>query len=85
VHGPPTESPHTSSDLAAQMDCSPPSLYLFQKGREPWIERGGVELEPFAGGSIAFSQGGLPLGRAQCYYMEFEQGGRRYRSIFVAS
>lgn len=79
--------PRSRSDLDAQMDWSPPSLYLFQKGREPWVERGGVAapIEYFVGGSTASSQGGLRLDRAQCYYMEFAQGGRRYRSIFVAS
>jgi hypothetical protein len=84
-HKPQSEAPRTRNELAAQMDWSPPSLYLFRKGREPWVERGGVEIEAFLGGSMVSSQGGLRVDRAQCYYMEFSQGGRRYRSIFVAS
>ncbi len=30
--------PSTIADLAEQMDWTPPSIYLFQSGQEPWHE-----------------------------------------------
>jgi hypothetical protein len=34
----PHKIPSTSADLSEQIDWTPPSLYLFQSGREPWRE-----------------------------------------------
>src|SRR5580698_7814349 len=34
----PHEIPSTSADLVEQIDGTPPSLYLFRSGQEPWHE-----------------------------------------------
>lgn len=83
----PASAPRTMADLMAQIDWSPPSLYLFQKGREPWVERAGVvaPIKSLVERSTAPIDGRLGIDRAQWYYMEFVQDGRPYRSVSVAS
>jgi len=70
----------TSSELQAELDWSPPSLYLFPAKHEPWIERCGdfVTLDA----SLVFN---MPEGLA-CYYMEFKspESAEYSRSVFLA-
>ena len=37
--------PDSTEELAAQMDWSPPSLYLFEPGSEPWSKSSGVGVQ----------------------------------------
>jgi len=80
----------TLQEMNAELSSSPPSVYLFQKGKEPWTETGlrdGVvvadnimveNMSPDTFGSLAQTN--------SCYYMEFRQieFGEYSRSIFVA-
>src|SRR4029077_13005196 len=74
------------SEFAAYLDWSPPSLYLFQRGQEPWVESGEstrvfdkLEVQVLEQNSTE------PDSRAKyCCYMEFRQGGELRRSVFVA-
>lgn len=72
--------PANMEDLAAQLDQSPPSLYLFPKRREPWLERAG-SIATFGNRELDSVSLGHP---PQWYYLEFIQDGRDYRSMFAA-
>ena len=62
-------------DLESQLDHSPPSLYLFRKGSEPWIGRNATHIESLRGLDLTGS----------CYYLEFQQDtAEHHRSLLVA-
>lgn len=75
ICGPDEILPASLDDLASQIDCSPPSLYLFERGSEPWIKTEGLTLSPL---SELFSD-------CTCLLMEYQPslGTERSRS-FVA-
>lgn len=74
--------PRSKEDFTAQLDWSPPSLYLFPKGREPWQEWSGTRiLEELSGNVNEGRSGQTP----QFYYLEFTQSGAKHRSVFVAA
>jgi hypothetical protein len=72
--------PRRSEDLASQLDSSPPSLYLFPKRQEPWLESGGTEILEELGESVSKSRSAKA---PQFYYLEFTQDGAKHRSVFI--
>lgn len=72
--------PRRREDLTAQLDWSPPSLYLFPKRQEPWLDSGGTEILEELGESVSK---GRSAKAPQFYYLEFTQGGVKHRSIFI--
>jgi hypothetical protein len=78
-------------ELLGQLDWSPPSLYLFPKWREPWIENSarvrtlhqfqevGTRGSKSSGSKSALSK------QPQWYYLEFVQDNQHNRSVFAAS
>jgi hypothetical protein len=74
----------TRQDFERQLDHTPPSLYLFRQGKEPWTE---MKLES---GSVqdfdcsALFKSAEPLGK--CYYLEFKTPDtfEYHRSVFIA-
>jgi hypothetical protein len=72
----------TPEALEAQLDWSPPSLYLFHRGQEPWTQVG-AEAVPL-NAAILFGTSFVAEG---CYYIEFLQLGCQeyFRSVFLAS
>jgi hypothetical protein len=85
---PPLRSRH---ELLRRLDWSPPSLYLFPKRREPWIESSATvralhELQEFGTrGSRRRGSKSATSNQPQWYYLEFTQDGQRYQSVFAAS
>ena len=80
----------TKKELQESLGSSPPSLYLFQKGREPWTAGGLGNVESFADKIVVenLSSDGLRSlapGKS-CYYMEFRQieFGEYSHTIFFA-
>jgi hypothetical protein len=71
----------TTEALQSQLDWSPPSLYLFHRGREPWTQP--VDKAVCLNAESLF---GSPLESVECYYVEFKQpGSSEYlRSVFLA-
>jgi hypothetical protein len=71
----------TPDEFHAQLDWSPPSLYLFDCGREPWPQSDGVVVQ-LIDVNILFA---TSLSAKACYYMEFKQTGsiEYSRSVFV--
>ena len=69
----------TPNELQAELDWSPPSLYLFHREREPWIQPGAGAI-PLDAVAVFHA----PEAR-DCYYMEFKQtGSAEYsRSVFL--
>jgi hypothetical protein len=67
----------TLPEMHARLDETPPSLYLFWRGNEPWIDSGDFQkLEtPIAGGQVA---------ELRWWYTEFkpEDSKRYHRSVF---
>ena len=67
----------TAEGLEAMLDASPPSLYLFQKGKEPWTEsgvrEGTVVAENIRVSEVDPGIFGTPNVVSRCYYMEFRQ------------
>jgi hypothetical protein len=59
------------TELEANLDWSPPSLYLFERGKEPWSNPSQAATE---GTAIRVLRTDIFQGAAQtraCYYMEF--------------
>jgi len=75
----------SSRELSAQLDWSPPSLYLFPSGREPWATATAIVLVL---DKLASAQGHVRSNsnpkQATWYYLEFTQDHRRHRSVFIA-
>ena len=71
----------TPDEFHAQLDWSPPSLYLFDFGREPWSQSGEEVAKPIDV-NILFA---TSLNAKACYYMEFKQPDsiEYSRSVFV--
>jgi hypothetical protein len=70
-------------ELAEKLGHTPPSLYIFHRGKEPWIqsEAKGATVE-----RINVSIFGPSLRPNLCFYMEFKEAGGNeyYRSVFLA-
>ena len=60
----------TPAEFQAQLDSTPPALYLFQKGMEPWTEIGrlnaGATVEKIDSRSL-----GPGAGSNLCFYIDF--------------
>jgi hypothetical protein len=79
-------------DFQAELDWSPPSLYLFCTGKEPWTEaelnsdrkslRGGPILIPLDPAMFL----GTPVNASASYYLEFlpDASAEYSRSVFLA-
>ena len=68
-------------DFEAALDWSPPSLYLFRPGDEPWLRPGYTRIELLdAKAVIGLSE------PASAYYAEFESeaSGETCRTIYIA-
>jgi hypothetical protein len=80
----------TTKELLESLGSSPPSLYLFQKGREPWTAEGLRNVESLADKIVVENLSSDALRRLapgkSCYYMEFRQieFGEYSRTIFFA-
>lgn len=68
-------------DFEAAVDWSPPSLYLFGPGDEPWLKPGYARIEPLDAKAVF----GLSE-PASAYYAEFKSqvSGEICRSIYIA-
>jgi hypothetical protein len=55
-------------EFKTQLNWSPPSLYLFRRGCEPWTE---IEGEPVLLDSVRLFE--VRLEATVCYYIEFKQ------------
>jgi hypothetical protein len=68
-------------DFEAAVDWSPPSLYLFGPGDEPWLKPGCASIEPLDATAVfGVSE------RASAYYAQFKSqvSGETCRSIYIA-
>jgi hypothetical protein len=74
----------TKEELQERLGSTPPSLYVFARGREPWIqpEADGVTIK-----RINDNIFGPSLGPKECFYMEFKEAGQDeyYRSVFITA
>jgi hypothetical protein len=72
----------TPDEFQAQLDWSPPSLYLFHPNHDPWNQSGAEVVKPIDVTTLF----GNTLDAKGCYYMEFRQAGSTEysRSVFVA-
>ena len=68
------EIPSTSADLVEQIDGTPPSLYLFRSGREPWHEGCEYTFETNFGTKEQGIRG---------LYIEFRRSGELRRSYYL--
>ncbi|SRR6266700_5582033 len=79
----------TREELRAQLNWSPPSLYMFQRGKEPWTETdilgGKVVVENATVKDLDATIFGTQLPAKRIYYMEFRQVNfdEYCRSVFV--
>jgi hypothetical protein len=71
----------TLDGLQAELDWSPPSLYLFRPERVPWAPDGGAEVIPVDPGALF----DMP-GAKGCFYLEFKQpeSAEYSRSVLLA-
>ena len=78
---------YTRDEFEAQLDQSPPSLYLFQRGREPWTAiKDGVSDDLFVQKMSTKIFGSLAT-RTDCWYMQFKHNSVNgySRSVFVTA
>lgn len=72
----------SATDLEKRLGHTPPSLYMFPKGKEPWIQSRseGLSVQEIDVG--IFTPSSIPK---QCFYMEFKGLGEDgyYRSLFL--
>jgi hypothetical protein len=69
-------------ELQKRLGHTPPSLYLFPRGEEPWMQ---PKTEDVTVKRVDVSIFGLSFGMKRCFYMEFrgaEEDGY-YRSLFL--
>jgi len=77
-------------EMKVRLSSSPPSLYIFKKGTEPWTEKGIRDSSAVADNivveNISCDVVGSPDQSKSCYYMEFRQieFGDYSRSVFVS-
>jgi hypothetical protein len=73
-----------AGDLEKQLGHTPPSLYIFPRGKEPWTQRKGEDVTVR---KIDASIFGPSLGPKRCFYMEFREAGEDeyYRSVFLTA
>lgn len=80
----------TLEEMKAELGGSPPSLYLFQKGAEPWTQAAHhdrtVPAEEVVVKNLNPDIFARLLKNNRCYYMEFKQAEfrERSRSVLVA-
>jgi|SRR5277367_2083605 len=78
----------TREELESQLDWSPPSLYLFSRGGEPWTQRSLRKADGVYGVLVVRHLSsdllGIAIGK-RCYYLEFRQAkfADWSRSVFV--
>jgi hypothetical protein len=74
----------TQGELEERLDRTPPSLYIFSRGREPWTQ---PEAEGVTVQKIDVSIFGPAVRPKQCYYMEFKESGEDeyYRSVSITA
>jgi hypothetical protein len=81
---------HNLKQMKAELGSSPPSLYLFQKGREPWTDVGLRDRELVADSvvlkNVSCHSLGCPAEANSCQYMEFRQidFDEYSRTLFIA-
>jgi hypothetical protein len=69
-------APSSPNELSEQIDWTPPSLYLFDPGNEPWGDLGTVTVTPTV---LMFT------GCSECFVMEFStKKEKELRRTFVA-
>jgi hypothetical protein len=71
-----------AGELEKKLGHTPPSLYIFPRGKEPWTQRKGEDVTVR---KIDASIFGPTLGPKRCFYMEFKEAGEDeyYRSVFL--
>jgi hypothetical protein len=69
----------TKEEFRAQLDWSPPSLYLFHQGDEPRTQSESANVQLLDPSILGVAD------RARLYYLEFRQDGASeyYRSVFI--
>jgi hypothetical protein len=69
-------APGSPNELSEQIDWTPPSLYLFDPGDEPWVDLGTVTVTPTVR---------MFTGCSKCFVMEFStKKEKELRRTFVA-
>src|SRR5438105_6182744 len=66
----------TAEEMATELGPSPPALYLFNRGKEPWTDaglQGGVGVGTIDVEKIDPADLGAQADTDQCYYLEFRQ------------
>jgi hypothetical protein len=65
---------HSRADIEREMSPTPPSLYLFRPGQEPWAPQSGTGsgLHEATFERIDPAILGLPVDAGQCFYFEFK-------------
>ncbi len=73
-----------AGELEKKLGHTPPSLYIFPRGQEPWTQRRGEDVTIIR---IDVSIFGSILAAKQCFYMEFREAGEDeyYRSVFLTA
>lgn len=74
---------NSTGELEERLDHTPPSLYIFPRGKEPWIQFAeGVTIK-----KIDVNIFGSSLKPKECFYMEFKEAGEDeyYRSVFLTA
>lgn len=78
----------TREELESQLDWSPPSLYLFSGGDEPWtrssLSKADGIYDDLVAKELRSDFLGITIGK-HCYYLQFKQTKfqERSRSVFV--
>jgi hypothetical protein len=73
----------TRGELQERFDRSPPSLYIFRRGKEPWTEPAAdtVSIQKIESGIF-----GSTVRPIECFYLEFKQTwDEYYRSVFITA
>ena len=73
-----------AGELEKELGHTPPSLYIFPRGKEPWTQRKRKDVTVTKIDSSIF---GPTLGPKRCFYMEFREPGEDeyYRSLFLTA
>jgi len=81
---------HNQAELEQRLDHTPPSLYLFKRGKEPWVEMDRAMREgSIASDAIIQNLDSTLLDRSgligTCFYLEFKSPAEPeyHRSVFV--
>jgi hypothetical protein len=82
----------TQEELQTRLNHTPPSLYLFERGKEPWVEMQRAIREGAVSSDAVFQSLDVALIEpsdfvGNCYYLEFKRSdiAEYHRSVFVGA